>query len=339
MWSKVGKTAVAVVCTVLLSGCDPHNIRDDRVLDIKKKEGLAELRTVVEAVQAAIIETSDAFPSHPRPELAKLIDQQCTTARTAAKLKCDTEFSRATEECAKLTGTALDSRCTSLLTVADRACVQAAKTFDVTSLCSKGDALAGVTIQKATLALDTVRISDKGGSFKFVVLKFGASKSFKEVQHLDLVFMPVPSIDLTGARAETLGIDLQTLNSVMRDQSVRDSKPKITLLSRKDLIEARNKNRSPSESVGGPAKPQGLVNADALITFIRGAAAAASIDKIGDKDAALITNSFKVSFTFEVTKKGEAGLEWELAPNSASFGGGRSATVGNQLTLEFGQPE
>ncbi len=336
MRSNVERIVLSLTYIAFLSACDPHNIRDDRVVDIKSAEGLAELGLVVEAVQTAVLRTSDAFPSRPRKDLADQIDQQCTTARTAAKLKCDADFASAGEECTKLTGSALEARCTARLAVAERTCEQAQKTLKVASLCSKGDALSGVTIQKATLSLDTARITESGGAFKFLVLKFGASKSFKEVQHLDLVFTPVPAVDPTGARAETLGIDLSLLNNeVKRVQSLRGLKLPVNLLGRDDLIKHRNALLEKDKS----GSSQGLINAEPLITFIRGAAAAASIEKIDGRDAALITNSFKVAFTFEVTKKGELGLEWELAPNSAVLNAGRIATAGNQLTLEFGQPE
>ena len=138
-------------------------------------------------------------------------------------------------------------------------------------------------------------------------------------QRLELAFTPVPTADPTEIRAQALSGNVGQLQSY--------------IASRKTASDLRSQQLSSTQESGG------LKDAARLIEFIRSAAQAASIERIGDKEAPLLTNTFTVAFAFEVTKKSEFGLEWELTPYKVGFNAGSSRDVGNELVLEFGQPE
>lgn len=237
----------------------------------------------------------------------------------AAKAECDQLVATANAQCQGMTGTAIEARCGAALAVADRRCIGVEKRLDVATLCGKLDALAGVSIRKATLRLETVRAKEMGGGFKFFVVNIGGGKTAKNAQRLELAFTPVPTADPTEIRAQALS------GNVGRLQSYIDSRNAASEVRSQQLVAAR--------------EGQGLKDADRLVEFIRSAAKAASIEKIGDKEAPLLTNTFTVAFAFEVTKKSEFGLEWELTPYKVGFNAGSSRNVGNELVLEFGQPE
>lgn len=311
------KLALVVAACALAAGCGRHVTRE--VVDIGDPAGLAELKRVIEAVQTAVVETQDSFPVQPHAQLAQTILAQCKSAKAAAKSECDALVAGANAQCEGMTGNAVEARCGAALAVADRRCIGVEKRLDVATLCGKLDALAGVSIRKATLRLETVRAQESGGGFKFFVVNIGGGKTARNAQRLELAFTPVPTADPTEIRAQALSGNVGQLQSY--------------IASRKTASDLRSQQLSSTQESGG------LKDAARLIEFIRSAAQAASIERIGDKEAPLLTNTFTVAFAFEVTKKSEFGLEWELTPYKVGFNAGSSRNVGNELVLEFGQPE